>query len=119
MDTKTDKALRAETTRSAARSRKQKAEALIGKAFLGPDGLVRWVTGLSVRGYLHELWLDGRTGVWHTGGGCKLEAWEKYHAGPEVPRPLPGETYKRAGATGMVSEYVAEFTPKREDADER
>lgn len=75
---------------------------LVGKAFRCTDGLVRWVTHLSVRNYYSMLWLDERTNVWHDGGIIKADRWQ---GGEEVPVPT---TWLQAGATGIVSERKSE-----------
>lgn len=77
------------------------AARLVGKAFRGADGLVRWITSLSTRHYYTLLWLDEQSQTWFAGGIVKVSNWE---GGAEVTAPQPGERYRRAGATGLVDE---------------
>lgn len=72
---------------------------MVGRAFRCPDGLVRWVTAVSRRGSYELRWLDESTQTWHYGGKMKATAWP---GGEEVPAPRPGDTYRRASATGFV-----------------
>ena len=74
---------------------------LVGHAFRCSDGLVRWITHLSTRNYYSVLWRYETDDVWHSGGIVKADKWEN---GEEVAAPQPGETYRQAGATGVISE---------------
>lgn len=90
--------------RAAAR---EAAALLVGRAFRCPDGLVRWITGLSTRDYFSLRWLDERDHTWFSGGITKIDNWE---GGEEVRAPQPGESYKMCGARGMVDERTVEAT---------
>lgn len=79
------------------------AEALVGRAFRCPDGLIRWITTLTTRGYYHLLWLNESDGVWHHGYMVRASKWE---GGEEVRAPQPGESYRLAGVTGVITEYT-------------
>ena len=81
----------------------EKALTLVGRAFRCSDGLVRWITHLSVRGYYSLLWRRETEDVWYSGGIVKYYRWE---GGKEVPAPKPGETIRIAGATGVISEIT-------------
>jgi len=90
-------------------AKSDRGEALIGRAFKGPDGVVRWVTGISTRGYLQILWWSEESAAWHTGAICKLDRWP---GGEEVDMvPKPGEMYRRMGALGAPYERTMEAVP--------
>jgi|GEM_PF-4582905 len=74
-------------------------DARVGKAFSCPDGLVRWVTRQSKRGYLHVLWREADGDTWYDGGIYKSD---KLVTGDEVAAPT--ESYKLAGASGLIRE---------------
>src|ERR1044071_3800844 len=78
-------------------------QSIVGRAFRGSDGLIRWITHLSTRNYYSLLWLNEADGVWHSGGIVKADKWA---GGSEVAAPQPGESYRIAGATGIVSEWT-------------
>ncbi len=80
---------------------KEQFAALVGKAFRCPDGLIRWITRLSARGYYHVLWLSEQTNVWHSGGIISAREWK---ATEEAPAPQAGDTYQFCEVTGVVSE---------------
>lgn len=77
---------------------------LVGRAFRGPDGIIRWIMYLSSRKYYFCRWFDESGGVWHNGGSIKTTDWQ---GGEEVPAPRKGETYLLVGSTGLVSERIA------------
>lgn len=78
----------------------------LGKAFRGPDGIVRWVQTRSRRRQTYRvLWLDERENVWYFGGTIHVAAWR---GGEPYPAPQPGETYQMCGALGNVRSVVAE-----------
>lgn len=74
---------------------------LIGRAFRGEDGVIRWVTWASKRQFYHYLWLDEERGYWYEGGYAHVSTWR---AADEVPAPQPGETYTLIGALGTPRE---------------
>ena len=81
---------------------------LIGRAFRGPDGVVRWVHAQSTRGLLHVRWLDELSGVWFSGGtvnpwDISSEAWPLRDEVPLAPKM--GETFRLCGALGMTTTY--------------
>ena len=83
---------------------------VVGKAYRCTDGIVRWVTYQSRRGYFHLLWLEEERGVWYSGGKMKsgdatLAAFED--AGP-YPAPQPGESYVLMGVYGTPRECRVE-----------
>ena len=81
-------------------SKKSKGQALVGRAFrFEYDGIVRYVTGVSQRNYLHMLWLDEAESVWYTGYPIHVDKWI---GGIEV-EPPKGKSLV-CGATGIVSE---------------
>lgn len=81
---------------------------LVGRAFRGPDGIVRWVHAQSTRGLLHLRWLDELSGVWFSGGTADprtlgLETWPLRDEVPLAPKM--GETFKLCGALGTTTTY--------------
>lgn len=86
------------------RAEREAAEKLVGRAFRCPDGLVRWITGLSTRGYYSLLWLDERSSTWFSGGLVRAHSWQ---GGVEVEAPKQGERYRLAGPMGTVDERAA------------
>lgn len=80
---------------------KADAARLVGRAFRCSDGLIRWITHLSTRGYFSLLWRQDDGDIWYSGGIVKVDKWQ---GGEEVRSPRPGESYKLAGATGVISE---------------
>jgi hypothetical protein len=80
------------------------ADKILGKAFRGSDGTIRWFLRHSDRGYFSCLWLDESDDVWMPGGIYQIK---DLPLGEEVPAPQPGEKYKNCGATGLVSEMTA------------
>jgi hypothetical protein len=75
---------------------------IVGNAYRCPDGIVRWVTHLSVRGYYHLLWLDEERNQWHQGGKVKARDWQ---GGEPYPAPQPGDTYTLLNAFGYPDEW--------------
>lgn len=82
---------------------------VVGRAFRCPDGLIRWITHLSTRNYYSVLWRYEYEDVWHGGGIYKANKWE---GGEEVAAPQPGEPYRMAGATGIISEWTFNMAEK-------
>ena len=82
---------------------KDQEVSIVGRAFRCSDGLIRWITYKSRRGYYHLLWLNEQDGVWHSGYMVRSDKWQ---GGQEVAAPQPGETYRLAGATGVITEYI-------------
>ncbi len=78
----------------------------VDKAYRGRDGLIRWVTHRSTRGYLHLLWYHEETDAWHNGGRVKEDRWDDggLSDGGEVPAPQAGSTCKFCGAMGLIEE---------------
>lgn len=72
---------------------------VVGQAYRGADGIVRWVTGKSRRGLYRCLWLNEGEGIWHSGSAYKADAFPL--GDPFLP-PEPGESYLRAGPLGSV-----------------
>jgi hypothetical protein len=98
MSQTTGKKRRSKEEREAARAA---AALLVGRAFRCPDGLVRWITGLSTLDNFSLRWLDEREGTWFSGGTLRIDKWE---GGEEVRAPQLGETFRMCGARGMVEE---------------
>jgi hypothetical protein len=73
----------------------------VGRAYLFPDGLVRWVVAESVRGLFRVLWLDSTRGVWCSGSRYRLRDWP---ACVEALAPKRGERVKVEGPMGLVVE---------------
>lgn len=93
------------------RADREAAAQLVGKAFRCPDGLVRWITGLSTRGYYSMLWLDEKSNTWFSGGIAKVQKWHEWYGGAEeAPAPQAGESYLLAGAMGLAEERRAGAT---------
>ena len=81
---------------------------LIGRAFRGPDGVVRWVHAQSTRGLLHLRWLNETSGVWFAGGTIipRDMTSEKWPLRDEVPlAPKMGDVFKLCGALGTTTTY--------------
>jgi hypothetical protein len=76
----------------------------VGKAYIGPDDIVRWVTHESTRGRFHCLWLDENSGIWHQGGSYK---GQDFPTGETYPAPEPGERYTLMGSLGTKREMTA------------
>ena len=76
----------------------------VGKAYIGQDDIVRWVTHESTRGRFHCLWLDENAGRWHIGGSYKAN---EFPLGDGYPAPEPNETYLLVGSLGAVREMRA------------
>lgn len=72
---------------------------IVGQAYRGADGIVRWVTNQDRRGNYRCLWLSEREGVWHNGHSYKQA---EFPLGDPFPAPEPGESYLRAGPSGFV-----------------
>ena len=49
---------------------------LVGRASRCSDGLIRWITHKSRRGYYHLLWLNESDGVWHSGYMVRADKWQ-------------------------------------------
>lgn len=78
----------------------------VGRAFRCADGLIRWVTDQSQRGYLRFLWLDEQENVWREGSKATLDRWTGAWAPvEEVRAPQHGETYERALTFGGRCTY--------------
>lgn len=78
----------------------------VGHAFRCADGLIRWVTDQSQRGYLRFLWLDEQENVWREGSKATLDRWTGAWAPvEEVRAPQHGETYERALTFGGRCTY--------------
>lgn len=80
---------------------------LEGRAFRLNDGVVRWVAGLSRRGWLHLLWLRESDGVWFEGGRIKPAEFIPMIDG-ETRAPGPGDTIKIASPMGYIVETTLE-----------
>lgn len=80
----------------------------VGKAYLGRDGLIRWVTYQSTRGYVHLMWYHAETDAWHYGGRVKANQWENggLSEGGEVPAPVAGDTCRFCGSLGFIRERI-------------
>lgn len=71
----------------------------MGRAFrFEYDGIVRYVTGLSHRHYLHMLWLDEPSNTWFTGAPIHVDSWI---GGIEIEPPKGKQLV--CGVTGIVS----------------
>jgi hypothetical protein len=81
----------------------------IGKAYRCKDGVIRWVIGLSQRGFYQMLWLDEERQIWFSAGIIKAKNWSYLEVAGEFPAPQPGDTYKQAGPTGIVTEHTIPF----------
>ena len=78
------------------------AKKLIGRAFrFEEDGIIRYVTGLSTRGYLHMLWLNEATTTWFTGYPILFTEWTDIKMVEVTP---PEGKQKRCGVLGSISE---------------
>lgn len=91
---------------------KTKPEA--GKAYRCPDGVTRWVTGVSTRGYLQLRWRDD-SGAWCNGGIMKLERWLKFWPSGcvEIPAPQPGEVIQVLTPMGFYEQRQVAPRPGR------
>ena len=79
-----------------------KGQELIGRAFrFNEDGIIRYVTGMSTRGYLHMLWMDEATATWFTGYPILFTEWMKISKTEVIP-PVGNQLV--CGVTGIVSE---------------
>lgn len=87
--------------------RAKRGAEFIGRAFRGPDGVVRWVHAQSTRGLLHVRWLDESGEVWFSGATLNVKEMgtEKWPLCDEVPAPQPGDTFVLCGALGYNVRY--------------
>lgn len=76
----------------------------VGRAFHCTDGIIRWVTNLSTRGFYSVLWRSRENDVWHSGGIIRPADFYDLVV-KEVPAPQPGDEYRMAGATGVVATF--------------
>lgn len=78
----------------------------VGKAYLGRDGVVRWIGHKSKRGYFHCMWLAEEENVWYSGHPFKAGSREEgcVTEGGEVPAPQGGDTYRLVGPLGHIRE---------------
>ena len=78
---------------------------LVGRAFRGPDGIVRWVHAQSTRGLLHLRWLDELSNTWFAGGGLNPKDAPATLC-EEVPlAPKMGDTFMLCGPLGTRTKY--------------
>lgn len=84
----------------------------VGEAYRCSDGIVRWVTHRSRRGYFHLLWLEEGRGVWFDGGKMKGgdATFATFDGAEPFPAPGPGETYVKVGVYGTPRECRVEDT---------
>lgn len=82
----------------------------VGRAYRCADGIVRWVTHRSRRGYFHLLWLEEERGVWFDGGKMKRgdATFAAFEGAAHYPAPGPGETYTKIGVYGHPRELRVE-----------
>lgn len=79
----------------------------VGKTYLCPDGIVRWVTGRGPSGVYYTMWHDQDANVWHTGGtfgGRWRKGRHPWCGGVETEGPKAGDTINVCGPMGTVSE---------------
>jgi hypothetical protein len=76
----------------------------IGNAYLCSDGLIRWITGRSIRDYYSILWREQDSDVWHHGGVVHADEWQE---GTRVENPTG--KFKVMGSTGRLLESELNF----------
>jgi hypothetical protein len=81
----------------------------VGRAYRShKDGITRWVTHRSHRGYLHLLWYSEDARGWFNGGKAKAKDWPGWYAGEEVPAPQAGDIVTMYGVFGRPDAYRVE-----------
>lgn len=89
----------------------------VGRAYRCADGIVRWVTHRSTRGYYHLLWLEEERNVWFEGGKMKDgdATFAAFEEAEIHSAPRPGEAYTKMGVYGRPRECRVPDYESREE----